>query len=148
MRKDNLCRCNWKGDKKCAFCHLPETIQHLFFYCTYAKFLWRSVHILFGIASPVDMVYLFDIWSKMGTSKHNTLLLSTASALCWAMWITRNKVVFDKCRPKTFLQVLFWGTHWLRQWEKFQRDEDHREELVQAAGHLESLALQFFHSNG
>jgi len=49
---------------------------------------------------------------------------------------------------KLFLQVLFRGTHWLRQWAKFQRDEDRREELVQAAGHLESSALQFFHSNG
>ena len=39
LTKDNLCRCNWKGDKKCAFCHLPKTIQHLFFDCTYAKFL-------------------------------------------------------------------------------------------------------------
>jgi len=103
LRKDNLCRCNWKGDKKCAFCHLRETIQHLFFDRTYAKFLWRSVHNLFGIAPPVDMADLFDIWSKMETSKHNTLLLSAAATLCWAIWTTRNEVVFDKCRPKTFL---------------------------------------------
>ena len=84
------------------FCHLRETIQHLFFDRTYAKFLWRSVHNLFGIAPPVDMADLFDIWSKMETSKHNTLLLSAAVALYWAIWITRNEVVFDKCRPKTF----------------------------------------------
>jgi len=91
-----------EGDKKCAFCHLPETIQHLFFYCTYAKFLWHSVHILFGIDPHVDIADLFDIWSKMETIKHNTLLLSAAAALCWAIWITRNELVFDKCRPKTF----------------------------------------------
>ena len=148
LTKDNLYRRNWKGGKKCAFCHLPETIQHLFFDCTYAKFLWRSVHILFGIAPPIDMADLFDSWSKMGTSKHNTLLLSAAAALCWAIWITRNEVVFDKCRPKTFLQVLFRGAYWLRQWAKFQRHEDRHEELVQAARHLESSALHFFHSNG
>jgi len=87
------------------------------------------------------MADLFDIWSKMGTSKHNTLLLSAAAALCWAIWITRNEVVFVKCRPKTILQVLFRGTHWLCQWAKFQRHEDRREELVQAARHLESSAL-------
>ena len=26
---------------------------------------------------------------------------------CWAIWITRNDVVFDKGHPKTFLRVLF-----------------------------------------
>jgi hypothetical protein len=41
------------------------------------------------------------------------LLLTAASALCWTIWLTRNEVVFDKCRPKFFLQVLFRGTYWL-----------------------------------
>jgi len=53
-----------------------------------------------------------------GGNKHNSLLLTAASALCWAVWITRNEVVFDKCKPKSFLQVLFRGTHWLRQMGK------------------------------
>jgi hypothetical protein len=30
LTKDNLARRNWNGDKKCCFCHHPETIQHLF----------------------------------------------------------------------------------------------------------------------
>jgi hypothetical protein len=49
LTKDNQARPNWKGDKNCCFCHLPETIQHLFFNCSYAKFLWRAVQIVFGI---------------------------------------------------------------------------------------------------
>ena len=86
-------------------CFLSPTRKHttfVFFYCTYAKFLWHLVHILFGIDPHVDIADLFDIWSKMETIKHNTLLLSAAAALCWAIWITRNELVFDKCRPKTF----------------------------------------------
>jgi hypothetical protein len=43
----------------------------------------------------------------MGGVIYNSLLLTAAAALCWTIWLTRNQVVFDKCRPKTFLQVLF-----------------------------------------
>jgi len=38
--------------------------------------------------------------------KTNLYLLTGAAAFCWAIWMTRNEVVFDKYRPKTFLQVL------------------------------------------
>jgi hypothetical protein len=98
----------------------------------YAKFLWRAVHLLFGLTPPQNIDDLFNGWSKKGNKKENALLLTVASTLCWTVWITRNEVIFDKYRPKSFLQVLFRGTHWLRQWAKLQRG---------AAGqHLESSA--------
>ena len=53
LTKDNLAHHNWNGDKRCCFCHCPETIQHLFFQCYYAKFLWRVVHLMFGISPPI-----------------------------------------------------------------------------------------------
>jgi hypothetical protein len=116
LTKDNLARRNWSGDKSCCFCHFSETIYHLFFDCFYAKFLWRSIHLLFGLLPPTYMADLFVRWSKLGNKKYNTLLLTTAAALLWAIWLTRNEIVFDKCKPKSLLQVLFRGTHWLRQW--------------------------------
>jgi hypothetical protein len=45
---------------------------------------------------------LFVTWSKMGRKPQNALLLTAASALCWTIWLTRNEVVFDKCRPIFF----------------------------------------------
>jgi hypothetical protein len=39
----------------------------------------------------------------MGGVIYNSLLLTAAAALCWKIWLTRNEVVFDECRPKTFL---------------------------------------------
>ena len=130
-------------------CFLSPTRKHtifVFFYCTYAKFLWHSVHILFGIDPHVDIADLFDIWSKMGTSKHNIACICSSHSMLGNM-DNQKRSSFNKCRPQTFLQVLFRGTHWLRQWAKFQRHEDRHEELVQAARHLESSALHFFHSN-
>jgi hypothetical protein len=147
LTKDNLARRNWNGDKQCCFCHYPETILlHLFLECAYAKFLWRAVHFLFGISPPRDINDLFIRWSKVANKKHNSLLLTAASALCWAIWITRNKVVFDKCGLKSFLQVLFRGTHWLRQWVRLQRHGDLRDQLILIGQHLETSAMQFFSS--
>jgi hypothetical protein len=83
----------------------------------------------------------------MANKKYNLLLLTTASALCWEVWITRNEVVFDKCRPKSFLHVFFRETHWLRQWARLQRHDDPRDELILVGRHLETSALQFFGSN-
>jgi hypothetical protein len=121
-----------------------QKVFNTFFYCFYAKFLWRAVHLMFGILPPHSIDDLFNRWSKTGGNKHNSLLLTAALALCCAVWITRNEVVFDKCRPKYFLQVLFRGTHWLRQWARLQRCDDQRDQLILAGQHLETPALHFF----
>jgi hypothetical protein len=81
LTKDNLARRNWTGDKSCCLCHFSESIQHLF-YCFYAKFLWCSIHLLFGILPPTSIEDLFENWSKLGNKKYNTLLLTVAAALC------------------------------------------------------------------
>ena len=100
------------------------------------------------VITPLSIHDLFVNWSKAGGNIHNSLLLTAASALCWTIWLTRNEVVFDKCRPKTFLQVLFRGTHWLRQWARLQRRNDLRDQLILIGQHLETSALHFFNSNG
>jgi len=115
LTKDNLARRNWHEDKLCCFYHLTESIQHLFFDCFYAKFLWRSIHLLFGSLPPTSIDDLIENWFKVGNKKYNTLLLTATSALLWAIWLTRNEIVFHKRKPKYLLQVLFRGTHWLRQ---------------------------------
>jgi hypothetical protein len=134
-------------ETKLVVCAIPwKSLQHLFFDCVYAKFLWRSIHILFGIVPPLNIDDLFVNWSKRGNKKYNTLLLMAAAALFWAIWITKNEIVFDKCKPKSFFQVLFQGTHWLCQWANLQR-HDLKDQMIYAAQHLETSALDFFGSN-
>ena len=58
---------------------------------------------------PQSIDDLFNRWSNMASNDHNSLLLTAASTLCWAVWITRNEVVFDKCRPKYLFQLFFQG---------------------------------------
>jgi len=126
-----------------------KVFNTFFLECFYAKFLWRAVHLMFAISPPKSIDDLFNRWSKSVGNKHNSLLLTAASALCWAVWITRNEVVFDKCKPKFFLQVLFRGTHCLRQWARLQRCDVQRDQLILVGQHLETSALHFFFaSNG
>jgi hypothetical protein len=49
LTKNNLAKRNWDGSKQYNFCCRDEGIQHLFFNCLYARFVWRLVHITFGI---------------------------------------------------------------------------------------------------
>jgi hypothetical protein len=37
-----------------------------------------------------------------------------ASAICWAIWLSRNDAVFDNAPIKSSLQVVFRAMHWLR----------------------------------
>ena len=73
---------------------------------------------------PTNVVHLFGSWLNQGGSNLAELLLTGAAAFCWALWLTRNDLTFNKCHSKTLLQVLFRGTHWLRFWAQLQRTDD------------------------
>jgi hypothetical protein len=62
LTKDNLARRNWGGSNQCSFCLREEFIQHLFFDCLYARFLWGLVQITFNILPPQNIQHLFDTW--------------------------------------------------------------------------------------
>jgi hypothetical protein len=56
--------------------------------------------------------------------KVKNLIIIGVAALCWAIWISRNDLVFNKTPMVTYLQVLFRATHWLRFWGHLQKVED------------------------
>ena len=116
LSKDNLLRRNWNGNKLCCFCSSDETIQHLFFDCHVAKFLWRVVHYTFDLSPPQSITHLFGNCLRSVGTKLKRKLLTGASALCWAIWLSRNDIVFDRSPSKTYMQVLYRGTHWLMLW--------------------------------
>ncbi|WVZ53969.1 hypothetical protein U9M48_004850 [Paspalum notatum var. saurae] len=135
LTKDNLAKRNCKGRRNCEFCSKQETIQHLFFECHYAKFLWRAVHCIFGLTPPINTGHLLNVWSKQGGKRMVQPLLTGAATFCWAIWLTRNEVLFRR-------------THWIRLWAQLQRTDDERDVMVQACKFLESAALSYFASHG
>jgi hypothetical protein len=111
LTKDNLARHNWEGNRLCTFCAIQETIQHLFFDCHFARFIWRAVQVTFNIGVPNSVTHLFNEWANGLGLRVKKFFLIGASAICWALWTSRNDLVFDKCPMKTYMQVLYRGTY-------------------------------------
>jgi hypothetical protein len=103
LTKDNLARRNWDGSKQCCFCLRDESIYHLFFECQYARFLWGLTQIAFNISMPSSVQHMFSLWVNQVGGKLKRQLLAGASAFCWAIWLSRNDVVFDKASIKSFM---------------------------------------------
>jgi hypothetical protein len=57
-------------DRQHEMCFCEENIQHLFFDCYYAKFLWRTLHITFNIQSPMSINDMFTNWLLALGRKH------------------------------------------------------------------------------
>jgi hypothetical protein len=64
LTKDNLAKRNWQGSIKCCFLCSVEIIQHLFFNCHFASFVWNVVHIKFGIQPPTTFFYYVWLLAK------------------------------------------------------------------------------------
>ena len=91
---------------------------------------------------------MFGNWLRGVGTKLKRQLLVGAYALCWAIWLSRNDVVFDKSQTKTYMQVLYRDTHWLRFCAQLQRRDEDKEALQKACQTMEVLVMQFFANHG
>jgi hypothetical protein len=73
--------------------------------------------------------------------KQRDLVLIGMAALCWALWISRNDLVFQKSQYKSILQVIFRGTFWIRSWSVLSK-QDGRAILKDGCHALEAMALE------
>ncbi|WVZ53529.1 hypothetical protein U9M48_004457, partial [Paspalum notatum var. saurae] len=88
LTKDNLLKRHWSGDGQCCFCDTNETIQHLFFDCHVAWFVWRVVFLAFDLRPPTNINELFFV-------------LVIFRAIYW----TRSWSALQKKGKKTAIQV-------------------------------------------
>jgi hypothetical protein len=147
LTKDNLARRQWKGSLKCCFCNLEETIQNLFFDCQIARIMWRIVQVSFNITPPLNIAHMFTGWLNGVNKKLMYKILVGASALCWAIWLSINDMVFNNTRAVTPMQVFYRGSHWIRFWALLQK-EDERPHIIRGCRVLETTSMEIFASNG
>jgi hypothetical protein len=62
LTKDNLAKRIWKGSLLCSFCSSDKSIQHLFFDCTMARYIWSAVYFTFEIRQPRSCAHMFGNW--------------------------------------------------------------------------------------
>jgi hypothetical protein len=108
LRKDNLIKRSWQGNKSCSFCHKDETIQHLFFECPFARIIWRIIHIMFGFSPPANVKNLFGNWLAGILKKDLIHIRVGVCAVLWAMWNVRNDFIFNKPKNQLFCRLFLW----------------------------------------
>jgi hypothetical protein len=79
------------------------------FYCPMARLMWGIVCFTFGVAKQVNVGHLLGPWLRLFSYKQRNLVLIGLAALCWALWISMNDLVFHKSQYKLILQVMFRG---------------------------------------
>ena len=109
LTKDNLVKRQWEGDSTCCFCRFKETIQHLFIDCHVARFVWKSVSMVFGVQPPTSVYNMLGSWLQGFSLKLRKLALVGMAAFCWAIWLNRNDAVICRMFPNLYLQVVFGG---------------------------------------
>jgi hypothetical protein len=70
-------------------------------------------------------------------------VLVGVAAFCWALWLSRNDVMCQKSKTKSFLQVIFRGTFWIRSWSILSKEEG-RKHLKGCCRWMETIALELF----
>jgi len=88
LTKDNLVKRNWIGSERCCFCNNNETIQHLLFDCHVSHFIWRTIHVAFGLRPPHSVAHLFGNWLQ-GIDKKNTLPSLGGSDCCLLVYLAK-----------------------------------------------------------
>jgi hypothetical protein len=96
LTKDNLAQKNRKGGQKCIGCNLNEMVKHLFMDCHYVRMVWRMVYLATGLTQPKSIRHMFGSWLSNQNSKIRALIWVGIAALCWAIWKTRNDIIFHK----------------------------------------------------
>ncbi|KAK1285493.1 hypothetical protein QJS10_CPB20g00703 [Acorus calamus] len=94
-------RSKWRTDDN-ALCDLcgeaPETVAHLFCQCRVARAFWREVE---QATSLIPFLGLSEMWEvgeelgkRMATGPRKTIAHLIIPAGAWAIWLTRNEVIF------------------------------------------------------
>ena len=89
LTKDNLSKRNWKWNLNCVFCGLPESINHLFFQCSVARFIWRIIQTTLNLNSINSFSKTEKIWSfsvvAQSSRRFGALKMIVVLMIIWLM---------------------------------------------------------------
>jgi hypothetical protein len=67
--------------------------------------------------------------------RHKVLIgVAGLAAVCWALWLGWNEVVFQRTNPKSFFYVIFRATYLIRSWAILSKKEEKK--ALKRGGHL------------
>lgn len=129
------------GDGRCPLCGAVEEVDHIFFKCILAQFLWGCIRDATGCSwAPASFGAFHTLSSRMsGRSRRITWLVFAAMA--WALWQIRNKALIEGKFIKHPADAMYKMTIFLQLWVLLSKSTDAStiEELIHA---LRTLAAR------
>ena len=143
LTKDNLTKRNWSGDSSCAFCNEAETIPHLFFDCTMAKYIWSLVVYVLGAGCRPTSFGQFWIWIQNVMKEKKKFHMVGLSAICWAIWLARNKFPFEGKLTQSPTEIICSASSFISYWAGLQKESD--KECLETGAEILKMAALHFH---
>jgi hypothetical protein len=82
LTRDNLRKRSWKGPLNYVFCGLSESIDHLLFQCSVARFMWRIIQTALDLTSvPYNVENIFGPWINSFNKNERNLVLFGCGAV-------------------------------------------------------------------
>lgn len=88
---------------------------------------------------------MFGSWLRSFAPGIRCQIIMGMVAMCWAIWLIRNDAVFQKKVTNSYLEVIFKGTYWIRQWFLLSTEEEGRL-MKECCKRLQRTVLQLFGS--
>ena len=85
---------------------------------------------------------MFSFYLSNQHIKIRQLIWVGVAPVCWAIWRSRNDIVFNRTKFNSIMQVIFRGTYWLHFWTQLQRNEQAMNTLSSLGTKIEMVALE------
>ena len=119
-----LKKLKWKGNELCPLCNKPETVDHIFFQCIIARFVWSCFKEALGWdRAPTSLWEVFWDWVPVGCTDYDPKLFSF-TIICWSLWLSRHKMRMEKEFSKHPGDVLYLICYKIQKWGVLLRSED------------------------
>jgi hypothetical protein len=116
---------NWKGPLNCVFCGLPKSIDHIFFQCSVARFIWRIIQTALNFNSiPNNVENLFGSWINSFSKTEKSMILFGCGAVIWAIWRSRNDCCFNDSLITDPTNVILLCCFWIDAWTIRQKERE------------------------
>uniref|UniRef100_A0A8I6WM13 Reverse transcriptase zinc-binding domain-containing protein n=1 Tax=Hordeum vulgare subsp. vulgare TaxID=112509 RepID=A0A8I6WM13_HORVV len=134
----------WQGDIKCSFCSGLESAQHLFFGCSVAKIVWRTLGAVIGTSYVPKTIWQVYSWLYAFLPGFYEIYTVGLAAVCWSIWLARNRATFEKKFINTPFEIAFTTSAFLDYWTGMQKPEM-TDNVKKGAQLLKRSAAQMLH---
>jgi hypothetical protein len=108
----------------CTLCGAVEDVNHIFFTCSLAKFMWSVVRQLLRCSwSPANFPQFYTITASLLGGQWR-VVWSLFAAQSWALWLTRNKLSIESRLIRNPSDMIFKTLVFLQLWTPTTRSKN------------------------